>query len=42
MKYQSGEQIQEGHQVLFHGEPREIQFIVESFIGDPVMDWYMK
>lgn len=42
MKYQSGEEIRKGDQVLFHGEPGEIEFIVDAIIGDPVMDWYVK
>lgn len=42
MKYQSGEEIQKGDKVLFHGEPGEIEFIVDTLTGDPAMDWYMK
>ena len=42
MKYQSGEEIRRGDKVLFHGEPGEIEFVVERLIGDPAMDWHMK
>jgi hypothetical protein len=42
MKYQSGEEIRKGDRVLFHGEPGEIEFVVEKLIGDPTMDWHMK
>jgi hypothetical protein len=42
MKYQSGEEVRKGDNVLFHGEPGEIEFIVDALIGDPPMDWYMK
>lgn len=42
MKYQSGEEIRKGDRVLFHGEPGEIEFVVEKLVGDPAMDWHMK
>ncbi len=42
MKYQSGEEIRKGDKVLFHGEPGEIDFIVEALSGDTAMDWYVK
>jgi hypothetical protein len=42
LTYQSGEEIKKGDRVLFHGEPGEIDFVVESVVGDPAMDWYMK
>ena len=42
MKYQSGEEIRERDKVLFHGEPGEIEFIVDAISGDPGMDWFMK
>jgi hypothetical protein len=42
MKYQSGAEIRKGDKVLFHGEPGEIEFVVEQFVGDPVMDWDMR
>ena len=42
MKYQSGEEIRKGDKVLFHGEPGEIEFVVDKLVGDPAMDWYMK
>ena len=42
MKYQSGEEIREGDRVLFHGEPGEIEFVVEGLVGDPVKDWHME
>jgi hypothetical protein len=42
VKYQSGEDIRKGDKVLFHGEPGEIEFVVDKLVGDPAMDWYMK
>ena len=41
MKYQTGDEILRGDRVLFHGEPGEIEFIVDALSGDPAMDWYM-
>ena len=42
LKYQSGEDIREGDRVMFHGEPGEIEFVVDRFVGDPATDWYMR
>jgi hypothetical protein len=42
MKYKSGEEIRKGDRVLFHGEPGEIEFIVDRLVGDPAMDWYLE
>jgi hypothetical protein len=42
LKYQSGEEIQKGDKVLFHGEAGEIEFVVDRLTGDPATDWYMK
>lgn len=42
MKYKLGEEVRKGDRVLFHGEPGEVEFIVDAFISDPTMDWYMK
>jgi len=39
MRYQSGEEIRKGDKVLFHGEPGEIEFVVDKLVGDPVVDW---
>ena len=40
--YQSGEEIKKGDRVLFHGEPGEIEFVADTLIGDPAMDWYVE
>jgi hypothetical protein len=40
--YQSGEEIKKGDRVLFHGEPGEIEFVADTLVGDPAMDWYIK
>jgi len=39
--YKSGEEIKKGDRVLFHGEPGQIEFVVEELSGDPAMDWYV-
>lgn len=42
MKYRSGQEVQKGDQVLFHGEHGEIEFVAEGPVGDPVIDWNVK
>ena len=42
MRYKSGQEIRKGDKVLFHGEPGEIEFVVEKLVGDPTLDWHMK
>ena len=42
MKYRSGEEIRKGDKVLFYGEPGEIEFVAESLVGDPELDWYVR
>jgi hypothetical protein len=42
LTYRSGEEIKKGDRVLFHGEPGEIEFVVENVVGDPAVDWYVK
>jgi hypothetical protein len=37
-KYKSGEEIKKGDQIIFHGEPGRIEFVVEELCGDPGMD----
>jgi hypothetical protein len=40
-KYQSGETIMKGDRIMFHGEPGEIEFVVDSLTGEPAQDWFM-
>lgn len=42
MKYQSGVEILKGDKVLLHGESGEIEFVVETLVDDPQIDWHMK
>jgi hypothetical protein len=39
LKYQSGQEIRKGDRVTFHGEPGEIEYVVNGLVGDPAMDW---
>jgi hypothetical protein len=39
MKYSTGEDLQNGDKVLFHGELGRIEFVAESATGDAAMDW---
>ena len=27
---------------LFHGEPGEIEFVINGFVGDSILDWHME
>lgn len=38
--YKSGEEVQSGDQITYHGEPGKVQFVVTEKVGDPAMDWY--
>jgi hypothetical protein len=40
--YQSGEEIQKGDLINYHGDPGEVEFVVQSRTGDPAMDWYLE
>jgi hypothetical protein len=40
--YVSGERIQAGDQVRYHGELGQIEFVVEAASGDPATDWYLQ
>jgi hypothetical protein len=40
-KYQTGEEMQKGDRVLFHGERGFIE-LVESKLGDSATDWYIQ
>jgi len=42
LKYLSGEEVRKGDRVLFHGEPGEIEYVVDGFVGDPEIDWHMR
>lgn len=42
LKYQTGEEIQKGDRILFHQEPGEIEFVVDTLVGDPAEDWYIR
>jgi hypothetical protein len=42
LKYQSGEEIKKGDRVLFHGEPAEVEFIVDGLTGEGGLDWYRR
>jgi hypothetical protein len=41
VKYRSGEDIRKGDQVLFHGQPAEVEFVA-SDPSDPAHAWYIK
>lgn len=41
LHYSSGEEIQPGDEVTYHGDPGSVEFIIEGLSGDPRMDWYV-
>jgi hypothetical protein len=41
-KYQSGDEIKKGGRLMLHGEPGEIEFVAEQFVGDSAIDWYVQ
>jgi len=42
MRYKSGEEIRKGDRVLFHGEPAEIELVIEKLTGDSAVDWHIR
>jgi hypothetical protein len=42
LNYSSGEEIKKGDHVLFHGEPAEVEFVVDQLTEDATLDWYMR
>ena len=38
--YSSGEEIQSGDRVLYHGEPSQVEFVASR--GDPETGWYVE
>jgi hypothetical protein len=39
--YQSGEQIEKGDRITYHGEPGEIDFVADKIVGDSAVNWYV-
>ena len=42
LKYQAGQEIMLGDRVLFHGEPGEIELVVEPTSTNPDQRWYVQ
>jgi len=42
LKYLSGEQIEAGDEIRYHGERGHIEFVVTNATGDPALDWYLE
>jgi len=40
--YPSGDEVRQGDQITYHGEPGTISFIITAKSSDPAMDWYME
>ena len=41
LKYKSCEEIKKGDDVLFHGEPGQVE-LVAGELGDPETDWFIQ
>jgi hypothetical protein len=41
-KYPSGQDVKPGDQILYHGEPGEVEFVVADRTGDPSKDWHIE
>jgi hypothetical protein len=39
--YETGEEIQGGDQISYHGEPGTVEFVVSKKTGDSAMDWFI-
>ncbi len=43
LRYSSGEEIQKGDRVLFHGKPAQVELVAcTSEAADPTIGWYVK
>jgi hypothetical protein len=40
LTYSSGEEIQSGDRILYHGEQGQVEFVAK--VGDPETDWYVE
>lgn len=40
--YPSGQAVQVGDVIVYHGEPGEVEFVVADRTGDPSKDWYLE
>jgi hypothetical protein len=40
LRYSTGEEIQSGDRIVYHGEPSQVEFIAER--GDPETGWYVE
>lgn len=42
LKYQTGEAIQKGDRIRYHGEIGLVEFVAERITGDAAADWYVQ
>jgi hypothetical protein len=40
LRYDSGEAIQPGDHIRYHGERGSVEFVIGEKTGDPALDWY--
>ena len=42
LKYQTGEAIQKGDHIRYHGEIGVVEFVAERITGDTALNWYVQ
>jgi hypothetical protein len=40
-RYLSGDEVERGDQVRYHGQPAKVEFVVSDRTDDPMVDWYV-
>ncbi len=40
--YQSGEEVNTGDRIIYHGQPGKVEFVITGKSGDPALDWYVE
>jgi hypothetical protein len=40
--YQSGEELRKGDRITYHGNPREVEFVLVDPTGEAATDWYLE
>lgn len=41
-RYLSGDEVQTGDQIAYHGEAGKVELVAAAPVGDPVLDWYLE
>lgn len=41
-RYVSGDEVQAGDQIAYHGGAGKVELVAVEPVGDPVLDWYLE